>query len=326
MLFIVYYISGLLVIACSDGNFLRMEKPVSYNNRHADYKPKCISLHKVSVSVYHTLELTPPNPDKIPMLKFTANLSLLFNEVELIQRFKAAKQHGFNAVEIQFPYCLDVKSLQNSLADTEQKLILFNVDAGDLLQGGEGLACVPEKRNQFLQAVDQAVSYAQILKPEAINILSGCCHIENKNQDYLETFLGNLRYATEIFASLGIKTVFEAINTHDMPGYMIHSGQQMLSILNQINHPNLFMQVDIYHLQMMKETPEVFIAKHANSIGHIQFADCPGRGQPGTGQLNFEHIFSEIENSAYSGWVGAEYKPKGPTADSLDWLLLPNKP
>lgn len=254
------------------------------------------------------------------MLKFTANLSLLFNEVAFIQRFNAAKQHGFSAVEIQFPYSLSADSIQNALNDAEQKLILFNIDAADLLKGGEGLACVPEKRSQFRQSVDQAVSYAQILKPEAINILPGRCLIKNRKQQYLETFLENLRYAAEIFASLGIKTVFEAINTQDMPGFIIHNGQQMRSVLNLINHPNLFMQVDIYHLYMMGEKAEAFITENASAIGHIQFADCPGRGQPGTGLLNFRHIFSEIAKSGYSGWVGAEYKPNGPTAESLDWL------
>jgi hydroxypyruvate isomerase len=254
------------------------------------------------------------------MLKFTANLSLLFNEVALTQRFKVAKQYGFNAVEIQFPYSLSAKSIQAALTDAEQKLILFNVDADDLLQGGEGLACVPEKRNQFLQAVDQAVSYAQILKPEAINILPGRCLIENRKQEYLDTFLENLCYAADIFAALGIKTVFEAINTHDMPEFIIHNGRQMLSVLNSVNHPNLFMQADIYHLSMMGEAAETFITEHAAAIGHIQFADCPGRGQPGTGKLDFAHIFGEIARSTYSGWVGAEYKPKGTTADSLDWL------
>lgn len=259
------------------------------------------------------------------MLNFTANISLLFNEVELIQRFKFAKQTGFNTVEIQFPYSLNPQSIQNALVDAGQKLILFNVDADDLLRGGEGLACVPEKRNKFLKAVDQAVTYAQILKPEAINILPGCCQNENRKQAYMETFLENLQYATEVFASVGIKTVFEAINTHDMPGFIISSGSQLLSVLDQINHPKLLMQVDIYHLQMMGEVAAKFIVEHAHTIGHIQFADCPGRGQPGTGRLDFRHIFSEIAKSSYSGWVGAEYKPIGPTTESLDWLLLPEK-
>ncbi|NOT13140.1 MAG: TIM barrel protein [Methylococcaceae bacterium] len=254
------------------------------------------------------------------MLKFTANLSLLFNEVELIQRFRLAKQHGFNAVEIQFPYALDAKSILHTLTENEQKLILFNVDADDLLQGGEGLACVPEKRHQFLRAVEKAVNYAEILKPEAINILPGCCRIEHKKPAYRDTFLENLRYASDIFAALGIKTVFEAINTIDIPGFIIHNEQQMLAILNELKHPNLFMQYDIYHMQMMEQKPEAFIATNAAAIGHIQFADCPGRGQPGTGQLHFEHIFNAIEASAYSGWIGAEYLPQGPSIESLTWF------
>ena len=260
------------------------------------------------------------------MLKFSANLSLLFNEVPLLQRFHAAGEQGFGAVEIQFPYSLDAKVIRQTLNDADQQLILFNVAADDLLQGGEGLACVPEKRRQFRQAVDQAVSYAQILKPEAINVLPGRCLNKNSSDAYFEVFLENLRYAAEVFATLGIKTVFEAINSHDMPNFIICSGRQMLDVMNLIDHPNLFMQADIYHLQMMGETAEIFIAEHANSIGHIQFADCPGRGQPGTGQLNFEHIFAAIAKSGYSGWLGAEYKPVGATRYSLHWFkrLLSN--
>lgn len=254
------------------------------------------------------------------MLKFTANLSLLFTEVELIDRFKAAKQQGFDAVEIQFPYSLSAETLRNTLDEQQLKLVLFNVDAADLLQGGEGLACVPEKRSQFRQAVAQTVEYAERLKPEAINVLPGRCLDENRLPEYLETFKENLRFAAEAFSPLGIKTVFEAVNTHDMPGFILHSGSQMLAILDQLNRPDLFMQYDIYHMQMMGEKPEQFIAEHAGQIGHIQFADCPGRGQPGTGRIDFGRVFSAIETSAYTGWVGAEYKPVGATADSLNWL------
>ena len=253
------------------------------------------------------------------MLKFTANLSLLFTEVDLIDRFKAAKQQGFDAVEIQFPYSLSAEILKNTLEEQQLKLVLFNVDADDLLHGGEGLACVPEKRNQFRQAVVQTLEYAKLLKPEVINVLPGRCFNENRKQDYLETFKENLCFAAEVFAPLGIKTVFEAVNSHDMPGVIIQNGRQMLDILDQLNLPKLFMQYDIYHMQMMGDKPDEFIAQYADKIGHIQFADCPGRGQPGTGHINFEHVFSVIEKSAYSGWVGAEYKPVGTTSESLDW-------
>ena len=254
------------------------------------------------------------------MLNFTANLSMLFTELELINRFKASKQNGFTAVEIQFPYSLSAKILKNTLEEQQLKLVLFNVDADDLLHGGEGLACVPEKRDQFRQAVAQTLDYAKLLKPEVINVLPGRCFNEKRKQDYLKTFTENLYFAAEAFAPLGIKTVFEAINTHDMPGFIIHNGQQMLGILDQLKHPKLLMQYDIYHMQMMGDKPDEFIAQYAEKIGHIQFADCPGRGQPGTGQINFERIFSVIENSAYSGWVGAEYNPVGTTSESLDWL------
>jgi hydroxypyruvate isomerase len=114
--------------------------------------------------------------------------------------------------------------------------------------------------------------------------------------------------------------VFEAVNTYDMPSFIIHSETQMLNMLTQLNQPKLFMQYDIYHMKMMGEKPEAFIAKYADKIGHIQFADCPGRGQPGTGNVDFKKIFSVIEKSTYSGWVGAEYKPVGATIESFDWL------
>ncbi|MFI3154732.1 MAG: TIM barrel protein [Methylococcaceae bacterium] len=254
------------------------------------------------------------------MLNFTANLSLLFTEVALIDRFKAAKQAGFNAVEIQFPYDLSAAAIKNKLDEYDLKLVLFNVAAADLLQGGEGLACVPEQRDQFNKAVAQTVSYAERLQPEAINVLPGRCLDKNRLEQYRETLKENLCFAVEAFSPLGIKTVFEAINTDDMPGFLIHSGAQMLEILNQLNRPELFMQYDIYHMQMMGEKPETFIAEYASKIGHIQFADCPGRGQPGTGRIDFDRLFSAIEGSAYRGWVGAEYKPVGTTTESLDWL------
>jgi len=254
------------------------------------------------------------------MLNFTANLSLLFTEEKLIDRFKAAKQAGFNAVEIQFPYELSPAAIKDKLDEHGLKLVLFNVDAADLLQGGEGLACVPEKRDQFRQAVAQTLDYVERLKPEAINVLPGRCLDNSRLQHYLETFKENLCFAVDAFSPLGVKTVFEAVNSHDMPGFIIDSGTQMLSMLDQLNRPALFMQYDIYHMQMMREQPETFIAEQAGKIGHIQFADCPGRGQPGTGRIDFERLFSVIEKSGYSGWVGAEYKPLGSTTESLDWL------
>ncbi|WP_347987028.1 TIM barrel protein [Methylomonas sp. AM2-LC] len=254
------------------------------------------------------------------MLRFSANLSLLLTEYAWLERFAAAKQQGFQAVEIQFPYHLPVKQLQNALQSNGLQLVLFNVDADNLLHGGEGLAAVPEKQAEFKQAVAQTAAYAELLQPVAINVLSGRCLDKNRLTTYLDTFKHNLRYATEVFAELGINTVFEAINSVDMPGFIVDSSQQMLEILTEINHPRLGLQYDIYHMTRMGENCLAFLQTHMDKITHIQFADCPGRGEPGTGDIDFANIFACIAQSTYKGWLGAEYNPTTDSHSSFNWL------
>ena len=254
------------------------------------------------------------------MLRFSANISLLFTEVPLQQRFKAVIEQGFGAVEIQFPYELSAETIRQELDTRQLKLVLFNVAADDLLQGGEGLAAVPEKKQLFKDAIAETVAYARTLRPNAINILPGRCFDKSRLSSYQQTFNENLRYAIDAFSPLGIKTVFEAINTIDMPEFVIYSSEQMLAVMNEINHPNLLMQYDIYHMLMMQEDPASFILQHADKIGHIQFADCPGRHQPGTGMIDFSKLFSIIEASSYKGWIGAEYNPTNNTQTSLTWF------
>jgi len=254
------------------------------------------------------------------MPRFTANLSMLFTEVGLIDRFEAARAAGFKAVEIQFPYELDAATLQRQLSELDLQLVLFNVPADDLLQGGEGLACVPEKQAQFRDALALAVDYAKVLRPAAINVLPGRCFDPARLADYLSTFKQNLRLAADAFSPLGVKTVFEAINSLDMPGFIVDTGAKMLAVQDELKRRDIFLQYDIYHLLRMGENPIDFIAEHAERIGHIQFADCPGRGQPGTGNGDWAAIFAAIDRSGYDGWVGAEYKPLGETPASLGWL------
>lgn len=256
------------------------------------------------------------------MIKFSANLSMLFTERSLIERFKVAKVCGFEAVEIQFPYESPAEAILEQLKQQHLKLVLFNVGADDLLQGGEGLAAVPEKQEKFAEALEQAIEYAKILKPEFINVLPGCCYDRSRTDNYQQTLIDNLKRAINSFSPLGIKTVFEAVNTFDMPGFLIHSGQQMLTVLAEINHSNLYMQYDIYHMSRMGENVSQFIWDNVDKIGHIQFADCPGRGQPASGQVDFKSIFYVIDHSGYKGWVGAEYHPGGITEESLSWFKL----
>lgn len=254
------------------------------------------------------------------MLRFSANLSMLFSEQPLLDRFAAAKCCGFDAVEIQFPYQLPAARLRQLLDQTGLAMVLFNVDADTLLQGGEGLAAVPEKANDFRGAVEQAIDYAELLKPMAINVLPGRCLNQQRLEQYWQTLVDNLHFAADRFASIGVKTVFEAINSFDMPGFIVDSHEKMLTLHSQVAHPNLFLQYDLYHMSRMQQDCQGFLSNHIDIIGHIQFADCPGRGEPGSGGIDFATLFATIADSHYSGFIGAEYRPTGITEQSLGWF------
>ena len=254
------------------------------------------------------------------MPRFSANLSLLFTELPLLERFSAARECGFRGVEIQFPYETPAEHIKAQIDLTGLELVLINVPAGDLMNGGEGLAAVPSKRHDFIDAVNKAAEYADILRPKLINVLPGRCFETDRLDQYMETFTSNLVHAADVFLDQGIKAVFEAVNTKDMPGFLIHNSEQLVQVLEELQHSNVYLQYDIYHMQTMGEDHHAFFHHHAERVGHIQFADAPGRHQPGTGQIDFVNLFNAIDASGYQGWIGAEYRPSVPTRDSLDWL------
>ena len=253
-------------------------------------------------------------------MKLAANLSMLFTEQPLLERFAAAKAAGFNAVEIQFPYVEKVADIKAQLKENDLECVLINVPAGDLMAGGEGLASVPGKEAEFAAALVECLSYVTSLRVKRVNVLPGRCLDESKYPQYLETFKRNLNTAAEMFKPLGVTVTFEAINTFDMPGFVIHNVQQMLDVVEESKHDNIKMQFDVYHMARMEEGDiSAIISRLGDQIGHIQFADVPGRGEPGTGGLDFKSIFYAIEYSSYKGWVGAEYKPTKNTEDTLRW-------
>ena len=252
-------------------------------------------------------------------MKLAANLSMLSNEQPLLERFSAAKAAGFNAVEIQFPYVESIADIKAQLKEHELECVLINVPVGDLMEGGEGLAAVPGKEAEFAAALVECLSYATSLRIKRVNVLPGRCMDESKREQYLSTFKRNLNTAAQMFKPLGVTVTFEAINTFDMPGFLIHNVQQMLAVVAESEHDNIKMQFDIYHMARMEGDVSAMISRLGNQIGHIQFADVPGRGEPGTGELDFKAIFYAIEYSSYDGWVGAEYKPTKYTEDTLRW-------
>ncbi|MBB1486829.1 hydroxypyruvate isomerase family protein [Oceanospirillum sediminis] len=253
---------------------------------------------------------------------FIANLSLLYSQLPLSDRFEAAAEHGFSAVEIQFPYELSISEIGSKLTEYGLRLHLINIPAGDLLQGGKGLSCHPENEQAFREACAQAMEYATALNVRTVNVLAGNLCPEDNRATCLDTYISNIRYAAELFMLEGIQVSFEAINDKDMPDYLYHSFTEMLDIYRKTGHANAGMQYDIYHMARMGEDIISQLGEYGEQIAHIQFADVPGRGAPGSGSLDLPGIFKAIEASSYIGPVAAEYKITGDNDLDYAWLKL----
>lgn len=253
-------------------------------------------------------------------MKIAANLSLLFTQVPLRERIRLASAAGFDGVEIQFPYELPAIVLQEELTRCAVPLVLINLPAGDLMQGGAGLAAVPSRQAEFAQALEQALSYAAMTRPRWVNVLPGRLAEGVSFEQAQHCLIANLRRAAEAFARLGIGVTCEAINSLDMPGFLISNSTQLRALIEAVDHPNCKAQLDLYHMARQGLEPSECIAQLAGQIGHVQFADCPGRHQPGSGQIDFEAALAALKLQNYSGWLAAEYHPNGDTQASLGWL------
>ncbi|OOV86812.1 TIM barrel protein [Oceanospirillum linum] len=252
-----------------------------------------------------------------------ANISLLFSDSPMPERFQRAADKGFTQVEIQFPYEWPAEQLKYWADTAGVGIYLINIPAGDLLNGGLGLSCHHALQADFMQGCAQAIEYGNVLGVKRINVLAGCLSHTDDYDACIAMYIENIRYAAELMLHEGIQVTFEAINHIDMPGYLVSRFDQMKAVYDAVAHPNALMQYDIYHMAMMGEPVSDHIRDYASEIGHIQFADAPGRGAPGTGALPLGEILQLIDKSAYAGAVAAEYQVSGD--DNLDygWLRLP---
>ena len=254
-------------------------------------------------------------------MRVAANLSMLFSELELAQRSAAAAIAGFDGVEIQFPYELPASVLAQQLNAINLPLVLINLPAGDLMAGGLGLACVSERQKDFNAALEQALRYAEQAEPLKVNVLAGRLAQASNREAALAFLAGNVRRAAEAFAQLDIRVVVEAINPLDMPGFLINTPEHLNALLQQVDHPNLAAQLDLYHMARQGIDPLQAIEQLAGRIGHVQFADYPGRGAPGSGSIDFSACAHALSAVGYHGWWAAEYRPgEAGTQASLAWL------
>jgi len=254
------------------------------------------------------------------MVQFASNLSMMFNEVDFLDRFSAAAKAGFRGVEYLFPYDFTADEISARLMDNDLKQVLFNTPAGDWDAGERGLACNPGRIDEFRDGVAKAIEYAKVLECDQLHCMAGLTPEGADAGAVRSTYVDNLRFASAQMGKAGIKCLMEMINTRDIPGFYLNTSAQAEEIMAEVASDNLYIQYDIYHMQIMEGDLCPTMERLLPKIAHMQLADTPGRNEPGTGEINYPFIFAHLDRIGYQGWIGCEYKPAGTTTDGLGWM------
>jgi hydroxypyruvate isomerase len=259
-------------------------------------------------------------PSGETMLKFSANLSMLFTELPFLDRFAAAAKAGFTGVEYVAPYAYPPAEIVSRLSKHQLTQALFNMPAGNWENGDRGLACDPARKSEFVESIATTIDWAKTLNCKTINCLAGIAP-PNVAEDMLwKTYVQNIALAGRALHAEGIQLVVEAINTYDMPGYFLNRSFQAIRAISDSGQPTIKFQYDVYHMQRMEGELTNTLTALMPMIGHIQIAGAPHRHEPNECEINYPHILKHIEDLGYAGWVGCEYKPRGKTSDGLGWL------
>ena len=248
------------------------------------------------------------------MPRFAANLSMMFTEHDFVDRFAAAAAAGFPGVEYLFPYAHDARVLADALNAAGLQQALFNAPPGDWDAGERGMAAVPGRTKEFRESFERALEYADALSPDRLHIMAGHAAGSGAQAAYID----NLAWAAERAPDRVL--CIEPINSRDMPGYFLNRTDQAVAILNTIGLPNLMLQFDFYHVQIMEGDLTRRLEKLIGQVGHVQLAGVPERHEPDQGELNIPHLFAVLDRLGYEGWVGCEYHPAGRTEEGLGWF------
>ena len=252
-------------------------------------------------------------------MKFAANLTMLFTEYDFLKRFEKAHENKFKAVEYLFPYAYESSELKKLLDEYNLIQALHNLPAGDWENGERGIACNPDKMQDFKDGVHIAIEYAKKLDCNKLNCLIGIPDGNFSDQDIENCILENLKFASSVLEKENIQLLIEPVNTIDIPGFYLNTTKQAKNLLNKVNSNNLFIQYDIYHMQIMEGNLSLTIKENLDLIKHIQIADHPGRNEPGTGEINYSFLFSYLKSLNYDGYIGCEYNPETNTEEGLKW-------
>lgn len=261
------------------------------------------------------------------MPRFAANLSMLYNDVEFLDRFAAAARDGFRAVEYLFPYVFPAQELAARLQANGLQQVLFNAPAGNWDGGERGLACLPGREAEFREGIGQALAYAAALQCPRIHVMAGLLPAGLSRAEVQPVYVKNLHFAAAEAARLGINILIEPINERDMPGFFLNRQDQAHALIAEIGVGNVKVQMDLYHAQIVEGDLAMKIRRYlpTGAVGHVQIAGVPERQEPDIGELNYGYLFKLLDELGFDGWVGCEYHPSRGAAthassDGLGWL------
>jgi len=261
------------------------------------------------------------------MPQFAANLSLLYPELDFLDRFEAAARDGFTAVEFLFPYAYPAAELAARLRAHGLQQVLFNASPGHWDAGERGLAALPGREAEFQASIQQALAYAAALNCPRLHVMAGIMPTGQEREALAPTYHHNLRWAAELAAQQGVEVLIEPLNTRDTPRYFLNRQDHAHEILDAVNAPNLKVQMDLYHCQIVEGDVAMKLRKYlpTGRVSHIQIAGVPERQEPDIGELNYTYLLKLLDALGYAGWVGCEYRPSrgaqpGATSAGLGWL------
>jgi len=252
--------------------------------------------------------------------KFAANLSMMFNEHDFPNRFGAAAKAGFDAVEFLFPYDYSPAEVAQWHKENNLKNVLFNLPPGDWAAGERGIAALPGREAEFRAGVAKAVEYALALGTPQLHMMAGLVPAGSDMVIHRKTYLENMKFAAQALAKHNLTLLLEPINTRDIPGYFLNTQAQAHQLRVESGEPNVKVQMDFYHAQIMEGDLAETFKKYFKDIGHTQIASVPKRNEPDDGEVNYPYLYQLLDEMGYEGYVGCEYRPKGKTEDGLAWF------
>jgi 2-dehydrotetronate isomerase len=252
------------------------------------------------------------------VLQFAANLSFMFNEWNFMDRFAAAADAGFTSVEYLFPYDVSADAIATALQKNRLTQALFNLSAGNFAGGDRGLAALPARETELTASIEQALRYAEATGVKRLHLMAGLADAQDPAA--MTHYRASVRRVAEALAARNLELVLEPINSRDIPGYFLNNVDVAAALIKQSGLPNLKLQFDIYHCQIIHGDVTMRLRKYMDITGHVQIASVPSRNEPDDEELNYPFMFAELERLGYDGFIGCEYRPRGKTLDGLAWF------